>query len=355
VRKESLTGNELTLARSLVLCPLFLLWANVHPSFFFGFFVLFASGLQRFVLKPTLQTSLRESLILVVAIAATCINPYGIALHTSILSLGASTYFMNLNTEWLPTDLQEYEGFLLLLGTALFVAWIWGKRSLRTFKQHGYTLISGALFLVLAYRSARTLPHCGIALSFPIASLLTTTIATIKAKIHRPWRFPFQMLFEIEERSSSRGMRGYSAALIVLLVGFLMTGKLPLTSDLAYGPQPSQLPIEIVRRLKKEAGTSGERYVIAASPDFGGTITFYGAPQVRALIDDRNTLLGEQFYREILKALQTPEDHSFLASLGATHILKRRESKEEKEGEPSFELQSLSETTQRLSTEPLTY
>jgi hypothetical protein len=43
--------------------------------------------------------------------------------------------------------------------------------------------------------------------------------------------------------------------------------------------------------------------VVFASPDYGGFITWHGLPNVRAVLDDRNTLLGEEIYRSVLPVL----------------------------------------------------
>jgi hypothetical protein len=97
----------------------------------------------------------------------------------------------------------------------------------------------------------------------------------------------------------------------------LITHKPPLYVG-PLGPNESVYPrkaLDALLELPSEA-------VVIAHPNWGGYITFRGFPHVRAIIDDRNTLLGEEFYRAILPRLKTAQGISELATaFGATHVL----------------------------------
>jgi len=60
--------------------------------------------------SPLLQPVLKLFGLFVLCCGATFINPYGYDLHSSILSLGRSDYFMNYHNEWLSPDIFTADG-----------------------------------------------------------------------------------------------------------------------------------------------------------------------------------------------------------------------------------------------------
>lgn len=64
-----------------------------------------------------LQFMVPNSLVLLMlCILATIINPYGIKLHLSILSLAQSDFFLNYHSEWLSLDFKSLEGRVAQIG-----------------------------------------------------------------------------------------------------------------------------------------------------------------------------------------------------------------------------------------------
>ena len=73
---------------------------------------------------------------------------------------------------------------------------------------------------------------------------------------------------------------------------------------------------------------SNKKIIIAATPDWGGFITLLGEGKLQAIIDDRNTLLGESFYRNFFDSMQPgPRAELYLKELGANYILLSAQSK----------------------------
>ena len=90
---------------------IFVFWANLHPAFFLGFLLL---GLR--VMDLALAARFKEAATwcatTAFAIMCTLVNPYGVNLHLSILSLASDPFFMNLHMEWLSPDIMRFEGQL---------------------------------------------------------------------------------------------------------------------------------------------------------------------------------------------------------------------------------------------------
>lgn len=318
------------LCRCITGTTLFLLWANIHPSFPLGLVLLaLFVGHRLFEGVETLGARaqrLRSDLLLFLCcLGATFFTPYGISLHTSILTLGHSDYFMHLHEEWLPLNFSDPEGRFFLcmvllggLGTIL---------SMRRdgMKSQVFLLTASLLFSLLALRSVRMLPYASILLSFPSALGLSGLFEHLSVRMRAPWQGLFQVL--ALKRPLPR-LREHGALILCFLfiVGYYGTyARLPLTSSsFTYGPDEDLYPIQEVVRLKKEAQHSGSPLVLAAHPNYGGIITFFGYPEVKAIIDDRNTLIGETFHRATLEALTSSTPADFFRTQGATHLLLKK-------------------------------
>ena len=87
--------------KCLVLIPLlFLLWANIHPTFVLGLFLLACVPLtfciERYLLGIRDEAETRFAKVVTATLClsgiATLINPYGPGLHLSILTLGGNEF-----------------------------------------------------------------------------------------------------------------------------------------------------------------------------------------------------------------------------------------------------------------------
>jgi hypothetical protein len=62
--------------------------------------------------------------------------------------------------------------------------------------------------------------------------------------------------------------------------------------------------------------------VILAPPDYGGSIAWRLYPNFRAILDDRNDLVGEGLYRQYFRALEDKTElERLLGDYGVTHLI----------------------------------
>jgi hypothetical protein len=127
-----------------ILPPLFLLWANLHGGFTAGLFLfgvmLFLSFLVRMCIHrwPGLAASLDEPVLsredlcrcvlaLVIAMAATFLNPYGWGLYVEIYESLTDGFMIQTLREWQPVSFQGWAGkaygFYLVALACLVAGW----------------------------------------------------------------------------------------------------------------------------------------------------------------------------------------------------------------------------------------
>lgn len=309
---------------------LFMLWANMHPSFVMGVLCL-AIWWVSAVIDPYLSPHAEEQkrcaprtlcLVLLLSLVATLCNPYGAALHESIFALGRSAFFMSYHEEWLSPDFSQFEGHLILAFVSIvavvgyfvpFQKWL----PLREASLMG-------VFLVLALDAIRVLPYFAMVSAIPFARACG---ALSEISFWRRWRFEsalrraFQRLERLDG-SGSRGVLSTWSVLLVLVCGVIWWGRVPLFEG-SYGPTAPRYPLNLIQALVQGVAQDGETHgIVVAPPEWGGVITWFGYPGIRAVIDDRNTLLGEQSYRSFSAALQPGGDYAgYLERCGATHLL----------------------------------
>jgi hypothetical protein len=166
------------------------------------------------------------------------------------------------------------------------------------------------------------LPYASVLLSFPSARGLSILFEQLSGSARAPWQSLFQVL-AIKRPSPLLREHGALILCYLFIVGYYgVHARLPLIpSSFPYGPDQDLYPIQEVVALREEAKSSESPMVLAAHPNYGGIITFFGYPEVKAIIDDRNTLIGEAFYRATLEALTSSTPADFFRTQGVTHLL----------------------------------
>ncbi len=307
----------------LIFPTIFLLWANLHPSFVLGLFVLLLSavcgtayGRLRAHAAPPRSFISGMWKLFAASSAVTLVNPNGFALHESILFLSRSSYFMRLNQEWLPPDFRDFPAALvgLMLLLPICAAFLRNERARRW---GVFEILLALSFFYAALQSVRILPYAALALALPFAeAILGLAVSTARRapKLFRMTRLFFAAFEQREQRARPAG--GSIVICSFLLLSLPLTGGLPLYRG-GYGPSPNLYPFEAVEALKTAA--AGSRIVVAGSPDLGGFLTFYGWPRIQPVIDDRNTMLGEDAYRDYFSSLTDPAAFlSYLLRTGAS-------------------------------------
>jgi hypothetical protein len=241
----------------------------------------------------------------------TCINPYGTDLHKSIVWLGQSGYFMSLNSEWLPPNVWSFEGivlagFVVLPGLAALMSSSFRRRI------GWFDLLATGCLAFMAFRSVRFIPFAVIAGAFPFAEALVSL--TVLKKIPG-LGLSAACLRALEQREMKRS-HGELAAFLCGLIGILGVKGMLLPNLL--GPQPTRYPPSLIEAIRADSPNG----VVLASPDLGGFITANLYPSFRAVIDDRNTLIGEELYRQYFQSLESVETLRHLTGrFRVTHVV----------------------------------
>jgi hypothetical protein len=298
------------------LALLFAAWANLHPSFMVGLilvalvpftsFIRCAGGAEDpSVNKAALYSDLR---LFVACAAATLVNPWGIELHRSIFSLGGSGYFMQLHEEWRSPQFRDVEGivaevFVMVIAVAhLFF--------LRTARIAPFEALSLLVFAHLGLQSVRMLPYFAIVASVPFARSVDVIVERIASRLTRL----LPGLVHLIERLATRELRAIPASLSIPILCIVMIPLLEMTGHVSIlqergetrlQPSPEKYPYEAVHTLLARETTPDE-VVVLSVPEWGGFLTFFGQGRIKPVIDDRNTLVGEEFYRKYLETL-SPE------------------------------------------------
>lgn len=307
---------------------LFALWANLHPAFVLGLLLLGVWLIVRAVSIALGQRSLRDLMvplgIFVVSSAATLLNPYFLELHRSILSLGTSDYFMSLHEEWMPIQLTSPEGRIWVVTVVLCSFGI--ALAPRTWSEARVTLTCASGLLALwCFDAVRMVPFLGIAAAIPVAyslDIIARRFAT-SSRVLRSALYSkvISAMRRIERReAASHGATKVWVVVSLVLVVSSLTFKHLIIFRGPFGPSPERYPYQGIELIR--ASAESKKVVVAAPPGWGGFITFQGKGALTPLIDDRNTLVGEEFYREFDQYLEAaPGWAEFFNRLGASFVL----------------------------------
>ena len=312
-------------ARLFVCLPLmFMLWANMHPGFVTGLVLILLLIVALFLDQLLLgvgfsrATLKKLSALFLLCCLATLLNPYGYNLHRSIVALGSSDYFMNLHMEWKGIEFKEFAGFLfetvlILIVLSTFLAGV-GSMGWRCFE-----VFSLLAFAHLALQAIRMLPFFGIVMTVPFVQALLNLGAARFMQKNKIWSrlAPYFENLALREQRTNAGKLVLLVGVAMLLFQAASSGRIPFFAG-QFGPPQKDFPYQAVQFLKAQ----GQELRVAASPDWGGFITWFGAGQLKPILDDRNTLVGEAFYRRFMASMKPGADwRSYLSEFGVTHLL----------------------------------
>ncbi|MBB1091350.1 hypothetical protein HUU61_08600 [Rhodopseudomonas palustris] len=268
-------------APSLWLLPLIALWANLHGGFVLGIALVAPLGLDDALsASPTrrLPLLLRWVLFGVLALIASCANPYGwnaILASQRILSLGQALATI---TEWAPADFSRIGALEITLLGGLGLALLRGV----TLPPLRILMLLGLIHMALSH--ARNLELLALLAPLIIAAPLARQIGGAETRAD----------------GASRSAYGAVAAAMALMIG----GTLAFTSLHRFAPQRANSPAAAVTELKK---LGAQR--VFNDYDFGGYLIANG---VAPFIDGRTELYGEQFVVEQNAAVRLrPPDKLF--------------------------------------------
>jgi hypothetical protein len=252
-------------APSFWLLPLIALWANLHGGFVFGLMLIGPIGLDAVVSAEAPRQRLllaRWALFGVLALIASCCNPYGwnaLLAARKILELGSA---LPLIAEWRPAEFGGLGTFevCLLLGAG-FVLW----RGIKL-PPLRIVLLLGLLHMALAQVRAAEL----LALLAPLV---------LAAPLSR------QLGGAEGAGSNTAPARSVLFASVVLA---LLSGTAAYATAHRFAPNPHSSPVAAVAELKKHDFAR-----VFNDYDFGGYLIASG---VAPFIDGRTELYGEKFF-----------------------------------------------------------
>ncbi|MCO6430306.1 MAG: hypothetical protein J5J00_05545 [Deltaproteobacteria bacterium] len=300
-------------AKLLVTALIFLAWSNLHPSFFLGL------GILALNLLFTKSRAL-AAIELVICTAVTFINPFGHRLHESIIQLGSSDYFMNLNLEWRALSLEGSESVLaaimlvIALVSALFV-----RRS----SYWRFELTTLLIFAGLCLSSVRFLPYFAIVAAIPFARAIDILMRALLKRQRLAIRFG-AALNEYESKVPLINLPLLLSILYLVSCALIAGSIWPYKGG--YGPSPTLYPYGALSQLNT-LRDGDETMAVVSHPNWGGFITFTseesdGVNFIKPFIDDRNSLLGEEFYRQYFDMLAPSGDLARkIKAAGASHVL----------------------------------
>jgi hypothetical protein len=273
--------NQISRILSFVLLSLlFILWSNIHPSFVVG-----AVTLYIFLLVNNLNYLFALTPLFVL------INPYGFDLINSIFSLVNNEYFSKLNIEWLPINIQDPEasGIILMLGFSLYGYYKLGLDN----KFYKFILLTSLVLFLQSINSVRYVTYFAI-LNSP---LFLVTLSKVEKKF----------IPVITTYFSIRIFKFFLTGLFLCFTYTYLNKKIIfLPAEKHIGVPQLEEVISIVKDYRKIQNLE-EKIIIYNHPNYGGLLTYYCNQNCAAVLDDRNTLLGEDIYKEFLTA-RTWED-----------------------------------------------
>ncbi len=316
-RRESVPARVMVVPGGF-LVGLFALWSNVHPAFVLGLMIVLTIPIARMLDgKRRRDEFLSFTILALLCVLGSCLNPYGMVLHESIVALGRSSYFLSLNSEWLPPNLESFEGIMLVTFVTVPIVALLVSPAFRG-RIGWFDLLSSGFLAFQAFGSVRFLPFAAIACAFPFAIALRSLAEEVGGVA--VMRLSARCVRSLEQREK-QSFKGEITACCCAVLGLVFSNLMPLPERL--GPQEARYPRAIAEVLRSDAPEG----VVLASPDWGGFLTANLYPAFKAVIDDRNTLIGEQLYREYFQSLESFEALSALVErFHVTHLIIPRKS-----------------------------
>ncbi len=261
--------------------PVVLLWANIHPSFFFA-------GLRAAGLRPA---HLLRFLAIVALVPL--LNPYGPQLYVHVWRYLTDTDLLSRIGEFQSFDFHA-AGAGQIIAT-LIVGMIGGTLALTQKRTHHFVI--AILITAMALRSARALPLTALLL-LPIAN------ASITAALAR---YPGFLKYGDNLRAFDRRFTGLALIPLILFA----TWKLMPPA----GFPPDQFPVAAYSHIP-----AGAR--LFAPDKYGGYLIYRSNGTMKAFFDGRSDLYGAEFLKQYGRMVQLrPGWREYWESFHFTHAL----------------------------------
>jgi hypothetical protein len=260
-----LSAAERRAAPRFALIALMTLWANLHGSFIFGLALIAPIALDAVInakVSDRRELVLRWGLFAVVALAASCVTPYGwnsILAARAILNLGEA---LKLIIEWLPADFSSLGPLEISALMAIGFALVAGVK----LPPVRVLLFLGLLYMALAHNR-----------NTDVFALLSPMVVAS----------PLAAQFSHRARDLNFNFSAPRAIEVAGLAGLMLLATVGITWVRTFQPEASIAPVAAVEILKQH---NVQR--VFNSYGVGGYLIFEGIPPY---IDGRTELYGEAF------------------------------------------------------------
>lgn len=325
-------GSDVRVRDVGVLVPLTALWANMHPSFGLGIIMIALTTIGLVYDTVVIQRrpfAARSFLVL----GGTCgfmalaslLNPYGIDLVCQVFGLVNDDFFMSLNQEWRPIQLRNPEGRLFLqTGIVILLGAFLSPRREATISFTEPLIIGFFAWSTLS--SVRFLPYYAIAATPLLAQSMGQIAAFEPFQRLPPYRQLRAVMVDLDKRER-RGFATYLCLLVALvcfpLIDAVMHGTMyPYRGS--FGPSREEYPYDGISALRDviTRDSLSQPIAVVATPDWGGFLALHGREQFKPIIDDRNSLLGAQAYKEFMASVKIGGDIvGYLKRMNAQFLL----------------------------------
>jgi hypothetical protein len=281
-------------------------WCNVHGAFLGGLIVIGCSLVGQILSVPRdvvwRKRILGFSLMFVLSILATLVNPYGPKLHMHLIDLLFSSGVRDLIDEWRAPDFQAADArpleLMLLLGIVLLAV---GQRRVTVF-----SLIHWIVWIHYALVAVRQVAFAAVVVAPVLGELTVDLWPSLRDRFGLGWAG--RWIEEIGRRASEwaateRGARWPVWSLVgsAMLLGITAVGaSLPAFGIGMARLSPERWPIAAVDALNFEPSYGP----VFNDLNWGGYLILQADPPRAVFADDRFELYGRRFIQDYLAALQ---------------------------------------------------
>lgn len=291
-----------------------LLWVNVHGGYVLGFALLtiyLADGAIRLLLvrdrrEQNASWLKHLGLITLFVFVASFANPYTYHLHVHVYTYLSDHFLMNRISEFLSPDFhgaaQQCFAILMLI-TVVAMAGARGK-------------LSSARLLVLLFAAysgfyaSRNLPTSSLLITLVIAPILSQSFLEHAANcsVHSWLRNCFSRLhsFGMRMRNLELSFDSHFWLAVIFLCGLwacIFGGRLGSVQLLNAYFDEKRFPVESAEYIASHDITEP----IFSQDYWGGYLIYRLYPQIKAVVDDRHDLYGDDFIRDYMKVVFTQQ------------------------------------------------
>lgn len=325
--------QKIKLTELLTLLAIFIVWANLHPSFILGFFLIVFLTLSQlidsnFTKATTPKIISRGALFGLIAVLGTLCNPYTVQIYQIIFNVAFSPYIKDFFLEWYAPSFGDTAlNFLLWPFLAVLIARLIEPQF---FKKLGwyylFVFIGMFYFAATAYRFY---PYYAVVAFLPSAlafQVILFRLAKLKFKTIQTFAVHFSNL-EKREQQTNQGLVVFYFSVILGLAYTLTFNAVPLYQG-EYGLSKINFPYQALKAIEGHWIDQTRPARVLNDFNWGGYITgLYGGRKIQAFVDDRTGLHGEEFFKTYDQLFTTKYFIQYAKNVKADYVLVQNKQK----------------------------